>query len=183
MIRMEIIYRHAKLNPWFQRFMSGWYTKLGVFLGSVGHRVKIHKIMSTTGKLRTGWYWGGDRPDRLSPPRTLILDFTMSHTRFWSVLHPIGQLTHTRCSDGVLESDGVLQTVVRDKIQNYLQIYLSRPDPIVFLSVTVDTRNRINFDSFTAMCAVVVSKTSCKDRNHPILRGVIAPYQEFFFLQ
>ena len=32
-----------------------------------------------------------------------------------------------------------------------------------------------------AMCAVVVSKTSCKDRNHRILRGVIAPHQEFFF--
>ena len=30
------------------------------------------------------------------------------------------------------------------------------------------------------MCAVVVSKTSCKDRNHPILRGVITPHQEFF---
>jgi hypothetical protein len=33
-----------------------------------------------------------------------------------------------------------------------------------------------------AMCAVVVNKTSCKDRNHPILRGVIVPHQEFFFL-
>ncbi len=33
----------------------------------------------------------------------------------------------------------------------------------------------------TTMCAVVVSKTSFKDRNHPILRGVIAPHQEFFF--
>ena len=32
-----------------------------------------------------------------------------------------------------------------------------------------------------AMCAVVVSQTSCKDRNHPILRGVIAPHQDFFF--
>jgi hypothetical protein len=34
-----------------------------------------------------------------------------------------------------------------------------------------------------AMCAVVVSKTFCKDRNHRILRGVIAPHQDFFFLQ
>jgi hypothetical protein len=35
-----------------------------------------------------------------------------------------------------------------------------------------------------AMCAVVVSKTSCNDRNHPMLRGVIAPHQDFFlFLQ
>jgi hypothetical protein len=33
-----------------------------------------------------------------------------------------------------------------------------------------------------AMSAVVVSKTSCKDRDHPILRGVIAPHQEFFFI-
>jgi hypothetical protein len=32
-----------------------------------------------------------------------------------------------------------------------------------------------------AMCAVVVSQTSCNDRNHPILRGVIAPHQDFFF--
>ena len=33
------------------------------------------------------------------------------------------------------------------------------------------------------MCAVVVSKTSCNDRNHPILRGVIAPHQDFFFFK
>ncbi len=33
-----------------------------------------------------------------------------------------------------------------------------------------------------AMCTVVVSKTSCKDRNHPILRGVIVPHH-FFFVQ
>jgi hypothetical protein len=31
------------------------------------------------------------------------------------------------------------------------------------------------------MCAVVVSKTSCKDRNHRILLGVIAPHKDFFF--
>jgi hypothetical protein len=31
------------------------------------------------------------------------------------------------------------------------------------------------------MCAVVVRKTSWKDRNHPILRGVIAQHQEIFF--
>ena len=36
--------------------------------------------------------------------------------------------------------------------------------------------------SVGAMCAVVVSKTSCKDRNHRILRGVIAPHQDFFFV-
>jgi hypothetical protein len=36
-------------------------------------------------------------------------------------------------------------------------------------------------DEYVVICAVVVSKTSCKDGNHHILRGVIAPPQEFFF--
>jgi hypothetical protein len=38
-----------------------------------------------------------------------------------------------------------------------------------------------NAERGVAMCAVVVSKTSCKDRNHRILLGVIAPHQDFFF--
>ncbi len=54
--------------------------------------------------------------NRLPPPRTLILDFTMTHTRFGRTnLHPPGQLTHTRRSDGApaSEPDGALQTVTR----------------------------------------------------------------------
>jgi hypothetical protein len=40
--------------------------------------------------------------DRLPPPRTLILDFTMTHTRYGrSHLNLNGQLTNTRRSDGV----------------------------------------------------------------------------------
>jgi hypothetical protein len=54
-----------------------------------------------------------------------------------------------------------------------------------FFHVAIADSHRKFFSShFTmAMCAVVVSKTSCNDRNHPILRGVIAPHQDFFFLQ
>jgi hypothetical protein len=45
-------------------------------------------------------------------PRTLILDFSMTHIRFVrSNLHPIGQLTHTRSSDGVPDPDGDLNYV------------------------------------------------------------------------
>jgi hypothetical protein len=59
--------------------------RLGGILGSVGHKVKIHKITPATGKER------GDleiklglvvlqkpqeQADRLPPPRTLILDFS-----------------------------------------------------------------------------------------------------------
>ena len=122
--------------------------KLGVILGSVGHKVKIHKITPATGKER------GDidikdyvvlqnpqgQDNRLPPPRTLIMDFTMTHVRFGcSQLHPIGQLTHTRRSDGAPDPDGGLKKTVRIKIRQYRNIYLNRPDPIAFLPLTVDT--------------------------------------------
>ena len=75
-----------------------------------------------------------EQADRLPPPRTLIMDFTLTHTRYGrSNLHPIGQLTHTRWSDGGPELDGALKTVVRDKIIHYRQVYLNRPDPITFI--------------------------------------------------
>ena len=62
--------------------------RLGGILGSVGHRVKIHKITSVTGKERGDLeikdYVVLQKPqeqsDRLPPPRTLILDVTLTHT-------------------------------------------------------------------------------------------------------
>ena len=75
-----------------------------------------------------------EQANRMSPPHTLILDFTMTHTRYGrSIQHTTGQLTHTRRSDGAPEPDGALQEVVRDKIRHYGQIYLDRPDPIAFM--------------------------------------------------
>ena len=61
--------------------------KLGVFLGSVGHRVKIHNITTLTGKERDDVeikdYVVMQKPqpqaNRLPPPRTLIMDYTMNH--------------------------------------------------------------------------------------------------------
>ena len=80
-------------------------------MGSVGHRVKIHKITSVNGK-----EWGDlEIKDYVVSPRTLIMDFTLTHTRYGrSNLHPIGQLTHTRRSDGDPEPDGALKAVARD---------------------------------------------------------------------
>jgi hypothetical protein len=63
-------------------------------------------------------------------------------------LHPIGQLTHTSRSDGVPNPDGDLQTVVRDKIRHYRQIYLTLADPIDFIVVTVDTSGNL-YDDFS----------------------------------
>jgi hypothetical protein len=79
------------------------------------------------------------------------MDFTLTHTRYGrSNLHPIGQLTHTRRSDGVPEPDGVLKTVVRDKIIHYRQVYLNRPDPIAFMPLAVDTSGCI-YDDFNQL--------------------------------
>ncbi len=88
-----------------------------------------------------------EQADRLPPPRTLIMDFTLTHTRFGrSNLHSIVQLTHTRRTDGAPEPDGALKSVTRAKIHHYRlayrQVYLNRPDPIAFMPVTVDTSDR-----------------------------------------
>ena len=78
--------------------------------------------------------------NRLPPTRTLIMEFTMTHVRFGhSHLHPMGQLTNTRHSDGASDPDGVLMEVVRIKIRHYHTVYLNQPDPIVFIPLATDT--------------------------------------------
>jgi hypothetical protein len=68
-----------------------------------------------------------------------ILAFASSiHNKQHIVL--LWALTHTRRTDGVPEPDGALKTVARTKILHYRQLYLNRPDPIVFIPATVDTR-------------------------------------------
>ena len=85
------------------------FYKLGTLLGSVGHKVKTHKITPVTGKdlgdMEIKDYKVLQKPqaqdNHLPPPRILIMDFTMTHVRFGrSHLYPIGQLTHTRRSEG-----------------------------------------------------------------------------------
>ncbi len=126
--------------------------KLGGLLGSVGHRVKIHNITSVTGKERGDLeikdYVFIQKPqpqaNRLPPPRTLIMDYTMTHIRFGrSHLHPMGQLTNTRRSDGPPDPDGVLKDVTRIKTRHYRNLYLNHPDPIAFIPLGVDTTDRL----------------------------------------
>jgi hypothetical protein len=130
--------------------------RLGVILGSVGHKVKIHKITPTTGKERGDLeiknYMVLQKPqeqtDHLPPPRTLIVDFTLTQTQYGrSHVHSIGQLTNTRCSDDAPEPDGDLRVVTRKKILHYHQLYLDRPEPMTFMSAAVDTSDRI-YDDF-----------------------------------
>jgi hypothetical protein len=60
------------------------------------------------------------------------------------------QLTHTRRSDGAPEPDRALRAVVRKKVLHYRQLYVDRPEPITFKSVTVDTGGRI-FDDYSRL--------------------------------
>ena len=62
-------------------------------------------------------------------------------------MHPSGQLTNIRRSDGAPEPDGTLKVVTRKKIIHYRQLYLDRPEPIAFMPVSVDTSDRI-YDDF-----------------------------------
>jgi hypothetical protein len=89
-----------------------------------------------------------EQADRLPPPRTLILDFTLTHTRYGSShVHATGQLTNKRRSDGAPELDGALREVARKKILHYRQLYSNRPDPIAFLPAAVDSTGRL-YDDF-----------------------------------
>jgi hypothetical protein len=91
-----------------------------------------------------------EQTDRL-PPRTLILDFTLTHTQYdSSQAHTTGQLTNTRRSDVAPELDGALREVDRTKILHYRQLYINRPDPIAFLPTTVDTTGRV-YDDFSRL--------------------------------
>ena len=121
----------------------------------MGHRVKIHNITPATGKERGDLaikdYVVMQKPqpqaNRL-PPRTLIMDYTMTHSRFGrSHVHPMGQLTNTRRSDGAPDPDGTLKEVVRIKIRHYRNIYLNHPDPIAFIPLAVDTTGHL-YDEF-----------------------------------
>ncbi len=77
--------------------------------------------------------------DRI-PPRTLVMDVTMTHDRYGrTTQHTNGVITHRVPSIGAPQSDGVFNKAVRLKIRYYRQIYADRPDPIVFLPITVST--------------------------------------------
>jgi hypothetical protein len=124
----EIICRHVKLNPirFLQRFMfnSRWDVyKLGVFLWVKELRsIRLLRRLLKSGDLEVKDYVVLSKPqqqdNRLPPPRTLI--------RLWISRWPI---------------------LGSGKIRHYRQLYLNRPEPIVFIPWVVYTSDRI-YDDF-----------------------------------
>jgi hypothetical protein len=123
-----------------------------LLLRLVGHRVKTHKITPATGNERVDIeiqdyvFLSNGEDDRI-PPRTLVMDVTMTHDRYGrTTQHTNGVITHRVPSTGAPQPDGVLNKAVRMKIRYYRQIYVDRPDPIVFLPIAVSTSGRVYED-------------------------------------
>jgi hypothetical protein len=89
--------------------------------------------------------------DERIPPHTLVTDVTMTHVRYGHTTERTnGALTHRVSSTGAPQSDGDLNKEVRMKIRHNRQIYVDKPDPIVFLPVTVSTSGRV-YEEFTRL--------------------------------
>jgi hypothetical protein len=126
--------------------------RLSLLLRSVGHRFKTHKITPAAGnergdiEIQDYVFLTHGEDDRI-PPRTLVMDFTMIHDRYGrTTQHTNRALTHRVPSTGAPQPDGALNKAARMKIRHYRQIYEDRPDPIVFLSITVSTSGRVYED-------------------------------------
>ncbi len=80
---------------------------------------------------------------------------------------PMGQLTNTRSSDGAPDRDVALKEVARIKIRHYRNLCLNRPDPIVFIPLTVDTTGRM-YDEFIRLLFLHAHReTSALDNELP----------------
>jgi hypothetical protein len=102
--------------------------RLSLLLRTVGHRVKTHRITPPVGNER------GDieiqdyvilpRGDDRLPPRTLVMDVTMTHDHYdRTTQYTNGALTHRVSSTGAPQPDGALNKATRMKVRHYRQIY------------------------------------------------------------
>ena len=81
------------------------------------------------------------------PPRTMMMDVTMTHDLFGcSTQRTNGSLTHRVSSTGAPQPDGVLKNATSKQIRHYRQLYADKPDPVIFLPVAVNTSGRIYED-------------------------------------
>jgi hypothetical protein len=140
--------------------------RLSLLLHSVGHRLKTHRITPAAdnewGDIEIKDYvnFPHGEDDRL-PPRTLVMDVTMTHDHYGrTTQYTNGALTHRVSSTGAPQPDGALNKPARMKIRHYRQIYTDRPDPIVFLSIVVSTSGHVYEDFVRLLFLHVHRETS-----------------------
>jgi hypothetical protein len=130
--------------------------RLSLLLRSIGHRVKTHRISPPAGNERgditiKDYFILPHREDDRIPPRTLVMDFTMTHDLYGrTTQHTNGTLRHGVSSIGAPQPDGGLNKAVRLKIRHYRQIYTDRTDPISFLPIIVSTSGYV-YEDFTRL--------------------------------
>ncbi len=101
-----------------------------MFLRSIGHRVKPHRITPAVGNERgdieiKDYVILPNGEDDSLPPRTLVMDVTMTHDRYGRTTHHTnGALTHRVSSTGAPQPDDALTKADRLKIRHYRQIYV-----------------------------------------------------------
>jgi hypothetical protein len=88
------------------------------------------------------WSWSCKKA---SFPRVTGFGYFLFVKRRRKKNRPTPNLTHTHSSDGAPHPDGALKNTGRSKILHYRRLYDDRSDPIVFMSLTVNTS--VNFGS------------------------------------
>ena len=102
------------------------------------------------------------------------MDVTMTHDHYGrTTQHTNGALTHRVSSTDAPQPDGVLNKTDRLKIRHYRQIYADRPDPIVFLPITVRTSGHV-YEDFVRLLFLHV----CREAS--ILAGELPEESEQF---
>jgi hypothetical protein len=130
--------------------------RFSLLIRSVGQRVKTHRIPPAAGnergdiEIQDYVFLPPGEDDRL-PPRTLVMDVTMTHDRYGrTTQHTNGALTRRASSTGAPQPDDALNKAARMKIRHYRQIYVDTPDPIVFPPIDVSTSGHV-YEDFARM--------------------------------
>ena len=77
--------------------------------------------------------------DNQIPPHTLIMDVTMTHDRYGRDTQDTNGVLTQNLLQSRSSSWRCFEKWGQTRIRHYRQLYVERPDPIVFLSVTVNT--------------------------------------------
>jgi hypothetical protein len=96
----------------------------------------------------------------------------MTHDRYGrTTQHTNGVLTHRVSSTGAPQSDGALNKEVRMKIRHYRQIYVDRPDHIVFLPIAVSTSGRVyeDFARLLFLGLILAKASAMRVTIHPFI--------------
>jgi hypothetical protein len=119
--------------------------EVSLLFRSVGHRVKTHKVDSTSTV-------SGNEHGSIEIKDYVVLSRGEDNHDWYghTTHHTNGPLTHNISSTVAPHPDDFLKNEVRTKIRHYRQLCTDRSDPITFLPVTVRISGRV-YDDFVRL--------------------------------